>query len=73
MYLRCVIHDCPAKWKKWLPLAEFRYNTSYHTSIGFSPFKVLYGYDLVFVAALVLADEGDTTIHGLTKREAVVL
>lgn len=45
MYLRCAVHAQPQKWKAWLPLAEFWYNTAHHSSLGCSPFKVLYGYD----------------------------
>jgi hypothetical protein len=41
MYLRCAIHDTPKKWYSWLPLAEFWYNTLYHSAIGCSPFKAL--------------------------------
>lgn len=33
-YLRCAVHDTPKKWKSWLALAEFWYNTSYHSSLG---------------------------------------
>lgn len=33
-YLRCAVHDSPARWKRWLPMAEFWYNSSYHTSLG---------------------------------------
>jgi hypothetical protein len=51
MYLRCAVHAQPSKWKNWLPLAEFLYNTTYHTSLACSPFKVLYGYDPPFAAA----------------------
>jgi len=43
-FLRCFVHSCPRRWLKWIPLAEFRYNTSDHSSISRSPFKVLYGY-----------------------------
>jgi hypothetical protein len=46
MFLRCAVQDSPTTWKAWLSLAELWYNSSYHSSIGCSPFKALYGYEL---------------------------
>jgi hypothetical protein len=43
-YLCCMTQSCPQKWAKWLPLAEFWYNTTFHSAQGKSPFEVLYGY-----------------------------
>lgn len=43
-YLRCFVHTCPRKWSEWLAFAEFWYNTSYHSTLGKSPFEVLYGH-----------------------------
>lgn len=43
-FLRCNVHSCPKQWAKWLPLAEFWYNTSYHSALDRSPFQVLYGH-----------------------------
>jgi hypothetical protein len=43
-YLRCFVHACPSKWLSWLSLAEFWYNTSFHSAIKCSPFEVLYGF-----------------------------
>ena len=42
-YLRCTVNSCPSKWRDWLPLAEFWYNTSFHSSLQCTPFEVLYG------------------------------
>ena len=38
----CVI-DFGFHWDKFLPLAEFSYNNSYHSSIDMAPFEALYG------------------------------
>jgi len=43
MYLRCFTFDSPRDWYKLLPWAEYWYNTAYHTSIGMTPFRVVYG------------------------------
>ena len=38
-------------WLRWLHLGEYCYNTTFHMSIGMSPFYALYGYN-----ALTFAD-----------------
>jgi hypothetical protein len=42
-YLRCFAADQPKSWASWIPWAEYCYNTTYHVSIGKSPFEVVYG------------------------------
>ncbi|GJR65791.1 putative reverse transcriptase domain-containing protein, partial [Tanacetum coccineum] len=41
--LRAYVIDFGKGWVKHLPLAEFSYNNSYHTSIKAAPFEALYG------------------------------
>ncbi|EXC05169.1 Protein BONZAI 2 [Morus notabilis] len=41
--LRACVMDFTGNWDRKLPLIEFSYNNSYHTSIGMAPFKALYG------------------------------
>lgn len=43
-FLRCFVHSCPKQWSRWVSLAEYWYNTSPHSSLGCSPFEVLYGH-----------------------------
>jgi hypothetical protein len=43
-YLRSMAFREPTKWTKWIPAAEWWYNTAYHTAIKKSPFEALYGY-----------------------------
>eukprot|EP00253_Pinus_taeda_P025061 PITA_25061 len=45
-YLRCFVSDKQTQWVKWLPLAEWWYNTSFHTTTKMTPFMALYGYQL---------------------------
>ncbi|GKA00813.1 putative reverse transcriptase domain-containing protein [Tanacetum coccineum] len=41
--LRACVIDFGGSWDTHLPLAEFSYNNSYHSSIRCAPFKALYG------------------------------
>ncbi|CAM8932679.1 unnamed protein product [Rhodiola kirilowii] len=43
-YLRAMCFRQPGQWSKWLSMAEFWYNSAYHSTIKSSPFEVLYGY-----------------------------
>ncbi|KAL8140267.1 hypothetical protein V2J09_006288 [Rumex salicifolius] len=42
-YLRCMTSDRPHCWSKWLPLAEFWYNTSFQSATQLTPYEVVYG------------------------------
>lgn len=42
-YLCCMTSDAPHTWSKWLPLAEWWYNTTFHSSAKSTPFEIVYG------------------------------
>ena len=44
-YLRCFAGDKPREWSKWLPWAEYWYNTAFNTGAKTTPFRVVYGRD----------------------------
>lgn len=43
-YLRAFSYDKPTKWVAWLTMAEFWFNTNFHTATKFTPFEALYGF-----------------------------
>jgi len=45
MYLRCFTGDRPRQWLRWLPWAEYIFNTAYQSSLHETPFRVVYGRD----------------------------
>nr|GEZ33898.1 retrotransposon protein, putative, Ty3-gypsy subclass [Tanacetum cinerariifolium] len=45
--LRTCVIDFEKSWDRHLPLVEFSYNNSYHTSIKAAPFEALYGRKVV--------------------------
>ncbi|XP_071728925.1 uncharacterized protein [Rutidosis leptorrhynchoides] len=42
-YLRFITSDQPKCWSKWLTLAEYWYNTNYHSPIQTTPYEAVYG------------------------------
>lgn len=71
MYLRCVVQETPTKWYNWLPLAEYWYNTSYHTTLGCTPYKAPYGIETHhgLIPDLSLTNN-QNVVDMLTEREA---
>ena len=43
-YLRAFVNDKPHTQFTWLHLAEYQFNTNFHTSTKMIPFEALYGY-----------------------------
>ena len=55
-YLRCLCFTVPKRWNYWLSLAEWWYNTSYHTSLNLTQFQALYGFPPPMVGEVILPD-----------------
>ncbi|KAJ0950618.1 putative nucleotidyltransferase, Ribonuclease H [Helianthus annuus] len=60
--LRACVIDFGKGWEKHLPLIEFSYNNSYHTSIQAAPFEALYGRKCR--SPLCWAEVGDCQLTG---------
>jgi hypothetical protein len=55
-YLRNYVSGQQRAWVRWLHLGEHCYNTTFHMSIGMTPFRALYGYDAPTLIDLVFED-----------------
>lgn len=43
-YLRLFVNHRQSDWAEWIPIAEFSYNNRVHSSTGYSPFFLNYGF-----------------------------
>jgi hypothetical protein len=67
MYLRCFTGDRPREWLRWLPWAEYMYNTAYQSSLRDTPFHVVYGRHPPSIRSY---EEGDTRVAAVAKTMA---
>jgi hypothetical protein len=65
MYLRCLASDRPRSWLRWLPWAEYCYNTSFQTTLKATPFQVVYGHA---PPPLLPFSEGTTKVAAVDKQ-----
>jgi hypothetical protein len=71
-YFRCMTFSEPKKWLAWLPLAEWWYNTTYHTSLKCCPFAALYGYSPPMITeVMVPGPESPATEFLLQKQQMI--
>jgi hypothetical protein len=72
-YFRCFASKKKNQWVQWLPLAEWWYNTSYHTTTCMTPFEAVYGQKppsvLSYIPGASKVQAIDLT---LTAREAIL-
>jgi hypothetical protein len=67
MYLRCLTGDRPRQWLRWLPWAEYLFNTAYQSSLRETPFRVVYGRD---PPSLRSYEPGDIRLPAVAKSMA---
>lgn len=70
-YLRCMTSSHPKRWIKHLGLAEYWYNTSFHSSLQKTPFEAMYGYPPPAISEYSLPDAiTPEAVEFLTDRQA---
>lgn len=57
-YLRCFCLESPTDWFLYLAVAEWWYNTTFHSSIQTTPFEALYGQPPPIHLPYVARDSG---------------
>ncbi|KAL0356109.1 UNVERIFIED_CONTAM: Transposon Ty3-I Gag-Pol polyprotein [Sesamum radiatum] len=72
-YLQCFVSEEPRGWLRFLHLAEYWYNTSYHSSLRMSQFQALYGRALPSMVDYLADDSSGTGVGDLLreKRESL--
>lgn len=72
-YLRCMCGDFPNQWVKWLSLAEWWYNTHYHTATKFTPYEVVYNQPPPIHLPYLPGESANQVIdRDLQRREAMI-
>jgi hypothetical protein len=71
-YLRCMVILEPKKWLAWLPLAEWWYNTNYHTSLKCTPFEALYGYKPPMISEVLVPGPDTVATDFLSQRQDMI-
>jgi hypothetical protein len=64
MYLKCLTGDRSRDWLRWLPWAEFCYNSSFQSSLRTTPFRVVYSCDPPSMRTYSLSEARTLAVDG---------
>jgi hypothetical protein len=67
MYLRYLTGDRPPQWLRWLPWAEYVYNTAYQSALKETPFKIVYGCDPLTICSY---ESGESLVAAVAQNMA---
>jgi hypothetical protein len=60
------------KWAAWLPLKEWWYNASYHTSLKCTPFEALYGYPPPQISEVMVPGPDSPAIDFIHQKQQMI-
>ena len=62
-----MVSDCPKEWARWIPFAEWWYNTTFHSAAHTTPYEVVYGQaapvHLPYLSGDSMVDTVDRSLH----------
>ncbi|XP_035541674.1 uncharacterized protein LOC118344675 [Juglans regia] len=72
-YLCCYASSKPKVWVHWLPMAEWWYNTTYHTTTKMTPYQAVYGHPPPTLLSYILGTvTNDAANQFLNNRDQVI-
>lgn len=73
MYLRCMCGEEPKEWAKWIPLAEWWYNTHFHSSTQLTPYEIVYNQPPPLHLPYLPGESSNATVdRSLQRREDMI-
>lgn len=65
--------EAPQSWRKWLPLAEWWYNTTYHTAIKCTPYEIFYSQPPPIHLPYLPGESSSAVVdRSMQKREEII-
>lgn len=69
----CTTFERPRQWPQWLPLAEWWYNTTFHSSALMTPYEIVYGQTPPpLLPYMALDSQLDVVDRSLTARKTTL-
>jgi hypothetical protein len=63
----------PKKWSSWLSLAEWWYNSTYHSATKFTPFHALYGFPAPLISEISVAGPMEVNAQTFLEQKEEIL